>query len=109
MVKHLRYIYIFILLTPISGQIKNESINPCKSKVVQKAKESGLRSLKLAEKIQYYRDLKKCQNKGLAKAIKKEVNSKQLNDDANSAKTFVGKTSTFAYCVMALILYMAFA
>ena len=54
-------------------------------------------------------DLRKCEPAELKKAIKKEVNQKQLTSDAQAGETFVGKTSSFAYCVIAIIVYWTFA
>ena len=82
---------------------------PCNGKKIQKLAKQGLRSLRISAIPSYLVELKNCKDKAKVKTIKHSANEKQLEDDANSAKTFVGKTSTFAYCVMALILYMAFA
>ena len=59
------------------------------------------------EKIQYHLDLRKCENKDLVKAIKKEVNENQLVSDSEKAKSFTGSTSSCAYCIILFIAYLS--
>jgi|TARA_Y100000310_G_scaffold105251_1_gene103630 hypothetical protein len=111
MVKSIRnlLVFSFLILAPLCAQVAKKPNNPCNSEVVQKARKDGFRSLKLMEKIQFYRDLKKCEDKVLAKSIKKEVNAIQLKTDAENSKLFVGRTSGCAYCVIALFVYLLFS
>jgi hypothetical protein len=67
-----------------------------------------LRSLKISEIPSYLVELKNCKDKAKVKIIKNSANEKQLEDDAENNKSFVGRTSGCAYCVMALIVYLAF-
>ena len=76
------------------GQEVSPPKSVCSSEIVLKARTEGYR---------------KCEPAELKKAIKKEVNQKQLTSDAQAGETFVGKTSSFAYCVIAIIVYWTFA
>ena len=67
-----------------------------------------MRSLKISEIPSYLVELKNCKDKVKVKTIKNTANEKQLEDDAKNNKFFVGRTSGCAYCVMALIVYLAF-
>ena len=102
-------IAVMVILMPLFAQMVDKPTNPCNSKIIKKARSTGFRSLKFDEKIQYYLDLKKCGNKNLVKMIKKEVNTNQMKSDADNSKLFFGKTSSCAYCVIALLVYLAFA
>jgi len=104
-----KYFIIMIWGSLLMGQEVSPPKSVCSSEIVLKARTEGYRSLTLGEKIQFTLDLRKCEPAELKKAIKKEVNQKQLTSDAKAGETFVGKTSSFAYCVMAVILYWTFA
>ena len=108
MVKYL-IIAAMVILMPLLAQKVDNPTNTCNSNVIKKARSTGFRSLKFDEKIQYYLDLKKCGNKNLVKMIKKEVNTNQLNSDADNSKFFFGKTTSCAYCVIAILVYLTFA
>ena len=101
-------ISFFLFFSYLIGQSDNNINDSCGSIIVKKARESGYRSLNLSEKMEYYLDLRKCKNKDLVKAVKKEVNQNQLISDSENAKTFVGKTSTFTYCIVLFIAYLSF-
>lgn len=98
-----------VILMPLLAQKVDNPTNTCNSNVIKKARSTGFRSLKFDEKIQYYLDLKKCGNKNLVKMIKKEVDTNQLNSDADNSKFFFGKTTSCAYCVIAILVYLTFA
>jgi len=100
-------ISFFLFFSCLVGQSGNNINDSCGSLIVKKARESGYRSLNLSEKMEYYLDLRKCKNKDLVKAVKKEVNQNQLISDSENAKTFVGKTSTFTYCIVLFIAYLS--
>ena len=101
-------ISFFLFFSCLVGQSGNNINDSCGSLIVKKARESGYRSLNLSEKMEYYLDLRKCKNKDLVKAVKKEVNQNQLISDSENANTFVGKTSTFTYCIVLFIAYLSF-
>ena len=101
-------IFILLMGCTLGGQVVEKTKGSCSSEVVMKARTEGLRSLSFSEQIQYTLDLRKCEPKELKKAIEKEVNEKQLDSDAKESGSFIGKTSSFAYCVMALLLYWVF-
>jgi len=107
MVKVKLFIRAFILLfwIPLDAQENNKPTNLCNTEVIQKGQKFGYRSLNFKEKISFNRNLKKCEDRVLAKSIKKGVNLNQLKADAENSKKFAGKTSSCAYCVMALIFY----
>lgn len=94
--------------TALYGQVAEKDKGPCATETILKARTEGYHSLSLSEKVQFTLDLRKCEPKNLRTAIKKEVNQKQIEADAKEAETFVGKTSSFAYCVIAVVLYWAF-
>lgn len=98
--------YLFLLSISFGFQVEQEET--CDGEKIQKVKNNGLRSLKLSEIPSYIMELKNCKNKEKAKTIKKSANDKQLVDDAENSGTFVGRTSSCAYCVIAFILYLAF-
>lgn len=98
----------FLILFPLKGQSDNKIKDSCGSLIMNKARESGFRSLKLSEKVQYHLDLRKCDNKDLVKAVKKEVNENQLISDSEEAKSFTGKSSSFTYCIILFIAYLSF-
>ena len=98
-----------MMVCAVTGQVVEKPKSPCSSDVVIKARSKGFRALSFNEKISYTLDIRKCEPKELKKAIQKEVNKKQLEFDAKSGENFVGKTSSFAYCVVAIILYWVFA
>ena len=101
------FIRAFILLfwIPLYAQEDNKPTNLCNTEVIQKGQKIGYRSLTFKEKISFNRNLKKCKDRGLAKAIKKEINLNQLKADAENSKKLSGKTSSCSYCVIALIFY----
>ena len=82
--------------------------DPCEGEKIQKVEKKGLRALKISEIPAYLTELKNCKHKAKVKTITKSANEKQLIKDAENSKLFVGKTSGCAYCVMALIVYLAF-
>jgi len=101
-------ILTFLILSTVQSQIEEEKKDFCNSLIIKQARESGFRSLNFSEKIQYHLDLRKCENKIFVKAVKKEVNENQLVSDSEKAKTFTGKSSSFAYCIMLFITYLTF-
>ena len=88
--------------------IEKDQEAPCNGEKIQKVAKKGLRSLKILEISSYLVELKNCKDKVKVKTIKNTANEKQLEDDAENNKFFVGRTSGCAYCVMALIVYLAF-
>ena len=100
-------ILAFLIWFPVQGQDENVTKDFCGSLIVKKARNLGFRSLKFSEKIQYHLDLKKCDNKNLVKAIKKEVNENQLVSDSEKARSFTGSTSSCAYCIILFIAYLS--
>lgn len=88
--------------------IEKDQEAPCNGEKIQKVAKKGLRSLKISEIPSYLVELKNCKDKVKVKTIKNTANEKQLEDDAENNKFFVGRTSGCAYCVMALIVYLAF-
>ena len=101
------FIIFFLIFSSLIGQSDNDIKNSCGSLVIKKTRESGFRTLKLSEKIEYHLDLRRCGNKELVKAVKKEVNENQLISDSEKSKSFTGKTSTFTYCIVLFIVYLA--
>jgi hypothetical protein len=100
-------ILVFLILFPLQGQDDNVTKDFCGSLIVKKARDLGFRSLGFSEKIQYHLDLRKCENKDLVKAIKKEVNENQFISDSEKAKSFTGMTSSCAYCIIIFIAYLS--
>ena len=88
--------------------IEKDQEAPCNGEKIQKVAKKGLRSLKISEIPSYLVELKNCKDKVKVKTIKNTANEKQLEDDAENNKLFVGRTSGCAYCVLALIVYLAF-
>ena len=88
--------------------IEKDQEEPCNGEKIQKVAKKGLRSLKILEISSYLVELKNCKDKVKVKTIKNTANEKQLEDHAENNKFFVGRTSGCAYCVMALIVYLAF-
>ena len=80
----------------------------CKGEMIEKASKNGIRSLSLTELFRYYREIKKCPDKKMAKAIKKENDEKQFKEDAEKYKGFTGWTSSCAYGAIALFVYSIF-
>ena len=101
-------ILTFLILSTVQSQIEEEKKDFCNSLIIKQARESGFRSLNFSEKIQYHLDLRKCENKIFVKSVRKEVNDSQLASDSEKAKTFTGKSSSFAYCIMLFITYLTF-
>lgn len=77
--------------------------------MIEKVDLKGLRSLKISEIPVYMKELRSCnkEDKEKLKKIKKSAEDIQLADDADKSKTFVGRTSGLAYCVLAFIAYLA--
>lgn len=94
----------------LSGQTKKASkqkINYCEEKAIELARQNGYRSLSSKQKLEYHLNLRKCNPVDVRKAIRKEVSNQQLKKDAKDSKSFVGKASTFSYCVMLLMVYLS--
>ena len=100
-------IIFFLISTYLIGQSDNDIKDSCGSIIIKKARESGFRSLSLSERIEYRLDLRRCENKELVKAVRKEINEKQLISDSEKSKSFTGKTSTFTYCIVLFIVYLS--
>ena len=80
----------------------------CKGEMIEKASKNGIRSLSLTELFRYYREIKKCPDKKMAKAIKKANDERQFKEDAENYKGFTGWTSSCAYCAIMLFVYSIF-
>ena len=107
---------LFILLA-VSTMVGQEKANEadlkmketgCKGEMIEKASKNGIRSLSLTELFRYYREIKKCPDKKMAKAIKKANDERQFKEDAENYKGFTGWTSSCAYCAIALFVYSIF-
>ena len=101
-------LFPLLFFVSISFGFEKDQEAPCNGKKIQKLAKQGLRSLKISEIPSYIVELKNCKDKERVKTIKNSANEKQLEDDAENNKSFVGRTSGCAYCVMALIVYLAF-
>ena len=101
-------LFPLLFFVSISFGIEKDQEVPCNGEKIQKVAKKGLRSLKILEISSYLVELKNCKDKVKVKTIKNTANEKQLEDDAENNKLFVGRTSGCAYCVMALIVYLAF-
>ena len=80
----------------------------CKGEMIEKASKNGIRSLSLTELFRYYREIKKCPDKTMAKAIKKANDQRKYKEHAENYKGFTGLTSTCPYCAIALFVYSIF-
>ncbi|MBN4081154.1 hypothetical protein JYT44_02185 [Caldithrix abyssi] len=94
------------MLISIAWAIPVDPQGKCEGEMIEKVESKGLRSLKISEIPVYMKELKTCEDKERVKAIKKRAEEKQLAADAENSKTFVGRTSGYAYCVMALFVYL---
>ena len=101
-------LFPLLFFLSISFGFEKDQEAPCNGEKIQKVAKKGLRSLKISEIPSYLVELKNCKDKAKVKIIKNSANEKQLEDDAENNKSFVGRTSGCAYCVMALIVYLAF-
>lgn len=101
-------LFPLLFFVSISFGFEKDQEAPCKGEKIQKVAKKGLRSLKISEIPSYLVELKNCKDKAKVNRIKNAANEKQLEDDAQNNKSFVGRTSACAYCVMALIVYLAF-
>ena len=107
---------LFILLgvSTMVGQEKADEADlkmketGCKGEMIEKVSKNGMRSLSLIELFRYYREIKKCPDKKMAKAIKKANDERQFKEDAENYKGFTGWTSSCAYCAIALFVYSIF-
>ena len=106
--------FILLAVSTMVGQEKADETDlkmketGCKGEMIEKASKNGIRSLGSFELIGYYWEIKKCPDKEMAKAIKKENDEKQFKEDAENYKGFTGWTSSCAYCAIALFVYSIF-
>ena len=100
-------LFPLLFFVSISFGFEKDQEAPCNGEKIQKVAKKGLRSLKISEIPSYLVELKNCKDKAKVKIIKNSANEKQLEDDAENNKSFVGRTSGCAYCIMALIVYLA--
>ena len=107
-------LFILLAVSTMVGQEKADEADlkmketGCKGEMIEKASKNGIRSLSLTELFRYYREIKKCPDKKMAKAIKKANDERQFKEDAENYKGFTGWTSSCAYCAIALFVYSIF-
>ena len=107
-------LFILLAISTMVGQEKADEADlkmketGCKGEMIEKASKNGIRSLSLTELFRYYREIKKCPDKKMAKAIKKANDERQFKEDAENYKGFTGWTSSCAYCAIALFVYSIF-
>ena len=96
-----------LLLISFLGSSPVDPQEKCEGEKIEKVQQKGLRSLKILEIPLYIKELKSCKDKDSVKMIRKSAEEKQIGTDAEKSKTFVGRTSGCAYCVIALVVYLA--
>ena len=107
-------LFILLAVSTMVGQEKADEADlkmketGCKGEMIEKVSKNGMRSLSLIELFRYYREIKKCPDKKMAKAIKKANDERQFKEDAENYKGFTGWTSSCAYCAIALFVYSIF-
>ena len=107
-------LFILLAVSTMVGQEKADEADlkmketGCKGEMIEKASKNGIRSLSLTELFRYYREIKKCPDKKMAKAIKKANDERQFKEDAETYKGFTGLTSSCDYCAIALFVYSIF-
>jgi len=107
-------LFILLAVSTMVGQEKADETDlkmketGCKGEMIEKASKNGIRSLGSMELFRYYWEIRKCPDKEMAKAIKKENDEKQFKEDAEKYKGFTGWTSSCAYCAIALFVYSIF-
>ena len=107
-------LFILLAVSAMVGQEKADEADlkmketGCKGEMIEKASKNGIRSLSLTELFRYYREIKKCPDKKMAKAIKKANDERQFKEDAENYKGFTGWTSSCAYCAIMLFVYSIF-
>ena len=107
-------LFILLAVSTMVGQEKSDEADlkmketGCKGEMIEKASKNGIRSLGSMELFRYYWEIKKCPDKEMAKAIKKENDERQFKEDAENYKGFTGWTSSCAYCAIALFVYSIF-
>ena len=79
-------LFILLAVSTMVGQEKADEEDlkmketGCKGEMIEKASKNGIRSLGSFELFRYYWEIRKCPDKEMAKAIKKENDEKQFKD-----------------------------
>lgn len=94
---------IFVSAIFAGGQTPDK----CDSNIIIKARDEGLRTLKLTEIFDYWYACKKCKNDNpnFSKVISR-IEAEQIESDYQSSHTMKGFTSSFSYFIsMTMIIY----
>ena len=90
-------------LAVISAQVENPEDHPCRTPLIEKVKEHGLRSLKVWEVPVFYWDRFQCRKSINNSRYLMNANMEQHEADFEASKSFQGFTSCIAYCSIAAV------
>ena len=100
----IKFIFIIVSYSIVSGQSTSEKQNPCSHPLIKFAKDNGIKSVPLKDILKYRKLVRECEKSGNSKAIE-QIELMDWERDFKRSKAMSSWTSTHAMFVFVTVGY----